>query len=107
MGRRADIRKSGRAACPRSFAPLVLMVSLLPRVLRVTLQFHQLLILNPVKTSGVTFAAFELRNIAQIQGMLECPISLMTRRTLPGVLVAKLHRMLKGSVGRLEDAAAE
>src|SRR6476620_10141570 len=39
--------------------------------------------------------------------MLERAVAFVTCGTLPGVLVAKISRMLENSVGRLEHASAE
>ena len=43
----------------------------------------------------MTFAALKLRDVAEVQGMLERPVAFVTRGALPCVLVAEIDGMLE------------
>lgn len=55
----------------------------------------------------MTFGAGELRDVAEVQRMLERLVAFVTLGTLPCVLVAKIHRMLKLPIRRYCYLAAD
>ena len=55
----------------------------------------------------MAFAALELRDVTEVQRVLERAVAFVADRTLVSVLVADVHRMLEIAAGGLEVLARE